>query len=228
VVDIGSNSVRLVVYARLSGAPFPRFNEKSLCRLGAGLAQTGELSADGFRRTLEAVRRFRAISDAMGVSRIDVIATEAIRIAANGGQLVSAIRRETGLEVRVLSGMEEAHFAALGVLAGVYQRRRHGRRQPRVAEIAGSGIRDGPVSLPLGSLPVEAMLASGGRDAREQIDALLEKLPRSLTNKVFYAVGGGWRAFAQMHMGAVDAPVRVAHGYTLDAEEARYEWSRRS
>src|SRR4051794_16791360 len=75
VVDIGSNSVRLVVYDQLGRAPFPRFNEKSLCRLGAGLGETGRLSTEAVRRTVEALRRFRAISNAMGVSRIDVIAT---------------------------------------------------------------------------------------------------------------------------------------------------------
>ena len=75
VVDIGSNSVRLVVYDQLGRAPFPRFNEKSLCRLGEGLDRSGELSPEGFRRTVEATRRFRAIADAMGVGRIDAIAT---------------------------------------------------------------------------------------------------------------------------------------------------------
>src|SRR5690242_21566227 len=81
VVDIGSNSVRLVVYDELGRAPFLRFNEKSLCRLDEGLDETGELAADGFRRTVEAVRRFRAIADAMGADRIDVLATEATRRA---------------------------------------------------------------------------------------------------------------------------------------------------
>src|SRR5471032_648814 len=87
IVDIGSNSVRLVVYDQLGRAPLPRLNEKSLCRLGDGLAQTGAIAADGFRRTVEAVRRFRAIADAMGVTRIDAPATEAMRRATNGKQL---------------------------------------------------------------------------------------------------------------------------------------------
>src|SRR3954464_5389365 len=91
VFDIGSNSVRLVVYDQLGRAPLPRFNEKSLCRLGAGLAESGLLPADGFRRTVEAARRFRAIADAMDVERIDVIATEAVRRASNGPDLVKAI-----------------------------------------------------------------------------------------------------------------------------------------
>src|SRR5271156_602432 len=78
IVDIGSNSVRLVVYDQLGRAPMPRFNEKSLCRLGEGLARTGAINADGFRRTIEALRRFRAIADAMGVAKLDVTGTEAI------------------------------------------------------------------------------------------------------------------------------------------------------
>src|SRR3954451_14306115 len=121
IVDIGSNSVRLVIYDQLGRAPLPRFNEKSLCRLGAGLAETGLLPADGFKRTVEAARRFRAIADAMDVSRIDVIATEAVRRASNGQELVKAIADEAGLKVRVLSGGEEAHFAALGVISGFYR-----------------------------------------------------------------------------------------------------------
>src|SRR5579872_1354072 len=74
VIDIGSNSIRLVVYDQLGRAPLPRFNEKSLCRLGEGLAQTGLIAAEGFRRTVEAMRRFRAIADAMGVARLDATA----------------------------------------------------------------------------------------------------------------------------------------------------------
>src|SRR4029079_11522916 len=91
IIDIGSNSVRLVVYDQLGRAPLPRFNEKSLCRLGDGLAQTGLIAADGFRRTVEAVRRFRAIADAMKVARLDATATEAVRRAANGKDLVDTI-----------------------------------------------------------------------------------------------------------------------------------------
>jgi len=121
VVDIGSNSVRLVVYDQLGRAPFPRFNEKSLCRLGEGLDRSGELSPEGFRRTVEATRRFRAIADAMGVGRIDAIATEAVRRATNGERLVAAIREQSGLEVRILSGIEEARYASLGVIAGFYR-----------------------------------------------------------------------------------------------------------
>src|SRR5271169_5647181 len=117
IIDIGSNSVRLVVYDQLGRAPLPRFNEKSLCRLGDGLAETGAIAADGFRRTVEALRRFRGIADAMGVTRIDVVGTEAIRKASNGPALAAAIAAESGLKVRILSGAEEANYSTLGVIS---------------------------------------------------------------------------------------------------------------
>ncbi len=226
VVDIGSNSVRLVVYDQLGRAPLPRFNEKSLCRLGEGLDRTGELSADSMARTVEAARRFRAIADALGVERVDVIATEAVRRARNGDELVAAIARESGFSVRVLSGREEAYYAALGVIAGFYRPRGligdMGGGSLEVAEILDDRVGERSVSMPLGALPVQSLLASPDLDAKQRVDALLKQsLPPALTEPVFFAVGGGWRAFARVHMAANGAVVPVAHGYAIEAGQAR-------
>ena len=226
IVDIGSNSVRMVVYDQLGRAPLPRFNEKSLCRLGEGLAQTGAIAQDGFRRTIEAVRRFRAIADAMGVSRIDAIATEAMRRAKNGRELAAAVTAACGLDIRILSGAEEARYATLGVISGFF------RPVGLVGDMGGGSLEvaealdDRPgerwVSLPLGALPVEALLAEGLPDAKRRIDAMLDEgLPPALAKPVFYAVGGGWRAFAKAQMAAAKTPVPVTHGYTIDANAAR-------
>ena len=162
IVDIGSNSVRMVVYDQLGRAPLPRYVEKSLCRLGDGLAQTGAISAEGFRRTVEALRRFRAIADAMGVARIDVTATEAIRRASNGPELAAAIGETSGLTVRILQGMEEAHYSALGVVSGFFRPvglvGDMGGGSLEVAEALDDHVGDHWTSLPLGALPVEALL----------------------------------------------------------------------
>jgi exopolyphosphatase / guanosine-5'-triphosphate,3'-diphosphate pyrophosphatase len=226
IVDIGSNSVRLVVYDQLGRAPLPRFNEKSLCRLGEGLAQTGAINADGFRRTVEAMRRFRAIADAMGVAKLDVTGTEAIRRASNGPALAAAIAAESGLKVRILSGAEEARFATLGVISGFFRPVGSvgdmGGGSLEVAEALDDHVGDRWVSLPLGALPVEAMLDEGASEARRRIDDILrENLPPAFGRPVFYAVGGGWRALAKTHMESVNAPVKVVHGYTLATSEAR-------
>ena len=226
IVDIGSNSVRLVVYDQLGRAPIPRFNEKSLCRLGEKLAETGEIQPDNFRRTLEATRRFRAIAEAMGVSKIDATGTEAIRRASNGPQLAAAIRRESGLEVRILSGAEEARYGALGVISGFFRPigavGDMGGGSLEVSEALDDRVGERWVSLPLGALPVEALLTQGLASAKRAIDDMLrESLPPGLGHKAFFPVGGGWRAIAKAHMTAVGWPVKVVHGYTIETGVAR-------
>jgi exopolyphosphatase/guanosine-5'-triphosphate,3'-diphosphate pyrophosphatase len=226
IVDIGSNSIRLLVYDQFGRAPMPRFNEKSLARLAEGLAQSEEIAPDHFRRAIEAVRRFRAIADAMGVSRIDAVATEAIRRASNGPRLAQAIEAASGLKVRVLSGAEEARFSTFGVISGFFRPvgtvGDMGGGSLEVAEAIDDHVGDRWVSLPLGALPVEAMMSEGWSAAKRQIDEILERsLSRALARPVFYPVGGGWRALANAHMVAAGAPVKVVHGYTLGAAEAR-------
>ena len=227
IVDIGSNSVRLVIYDELGRAPLPRFNEKSLCRLAEGLAETGVIAEAGFRRTVETVRRFHAIADAMKVSRIDALATEATRKAANGPALVAAIKAETGLSVRVLSGVEEATCAALGVISGFYRPSGvigdMGGGSLELAGIDDDRVADGCISLPLGALPAQSLLARYGEDAKTEVDALLDRAAMpALAQPVFYPVGGGWRALAKAHMMANPSPVPVVHGYKLDvAHRAR-------
>ena len=174
IVDIGSNSIRLLVYDQFGRAPMPRFNEKSLARLAEGLAESGEIAPDHFRRAIEAVRRFRAIAEAMGVSRIDAVATEAMRRASNGPKLAAAIEAESGLKVRVLSGAEEARFATFGVISGFFRPvgtvGDMGGGSLEVAEAIDDHVGDRWVSLPLGALPVEAMMSEGLSAAKRQID----------------------------------------------------------
>ncbi len=226
IVDIGSNSVRMVVYDQLGRAPLPRYVEKSLCRLGDGLAETGSISADGFRRTVEALRRFRAIADAMNVGRIDVTATEAIRRAGNGPDLAEAIKDASGLEVRILAGEEEAKYSALGVISGFFRPvglvGDMGGGSLEIAEAVDDRVADHWTSLPLGALPVEALLKDGVGSAKTTIDSLLRSSLRpSLGTPVFYAVGGGWRTLAKVHMAIEAVPVPVVHGYTLDTATLR-------
>jgi exopolyphosphatase/guanosine-5'-triphosphate,3'-diphosphate pyrophosphatase len=226
VIDIGSNSVRLVVYNDLSRAPLPRFNEKSLCALGTGLDRTGKLAAGPMACTVRAVHRFCAIGEAMGVSRLDIIATEAVRRARNGTDLIKAIKERTGRDIRILSGSEEAHYATLGVISGFFRPKGlvgdMGGGSLEVAEALEDHVGERSVSLPLGALPVEAMMAELGDGAKRRIDEIMKgQLPPLLTKPIFHAVGGGWRALARAHMEAVDAPLKVAHGYDVDADELR-------
>ena len=225
VVDIGSNSIRLVVYEGAERAPISVFNEKVLCGLARGLNKTGKLSEGGVTMALSSIARFRALTDAMGVERIDVVATAAVRDAKNGPDFVEQVRERCNLEVRVLPGEEEAHLSALGVLSGIPE------ASGLMGDLGGGSVElvriaDGKTgaydTLPLGPLRL-ADMAEGDRDrAREIIDqnlAALSWLPEAEGQR-FYPVGGAWRALARVHMAQSGYPLHVIHQYTLPADEA--------
>ncbi|HZM07128.1 MAG TPA: exopolyphosphatase, partial [Methylocella sp.] len=119
IVDVGSNSIRLVVYECLSRAPRPIFNEKSLCALGKGIATTGKLSKGGIEKALAALRRFRVLSEIMGVKDLHVLATAAARDASNGAEFLAAAAAAIGAPVTLLSGSREAELSAHGVISGI-------------------------------------------------------------------------------------------------------------
>ena len=118
VIDVGSNSVRLVLYRVEGRAIWTAYNEKVLAGLGRGTARTGRLSPEGVTQAIAALKRFRAVLDGARPDEVFTAATAAVREAVDGPAFVERVLRETGLEIRVLSGEDEAHFAALGVAAG--------------------------------------------------------------------------------------------------------------
>jgi exopolyphosphatase / guanosine-5'-triphosphate,3'-diphosphate pyrophosphatase len=223
VIDVGSNSVRLVIY-RLDGrAIWTVFNEKALAGLGRDMAKTGLLSADAVGVALTALRRFRAVLDGWPASDISVVATAAVRDAADGTQFLRRVREETGFRVRVLSGQEEAHYAALGVVAG----------QPDakgvVGDLGGSSLElvrlaegETPtgVTLPLGPFALGAPQPLEIEPTRRAIAAALAPIQEAFATKEFHAVGGAWRNLALLHMTMTDYPLRVAHQYELSRSDA--------
>ena len=118
IIDIGSNSVRLVIYEGLSRSPTPLFNEKILCSLGAHIASTGRLDDEGVERALAALRRFRVLADQVGADEMYPLATEAARVAENGPDFTRRAEEILGCKINILSGNEEATYAANGVSCG--------------------------------------------------------------------------------------------------------------
>ncbi|MEA2758685.1 MAG: exopolyphosphatase / guanosine-5-triphosphate,3-diphosphate pyrophosphatase, partial [Methylobacteriaceae bacterium] len=121
IIDIGSNSVRLVAYESRTRAPTPIFNEKVLCGLGRGLVTTGELPEEGVDRALKALRRFRILGEFMQLSDMQVVATAAAREAKNGREFLAAAQEAIGTKIELLSGPREAELSALGVLSAIYK-----------------------------------------------------------------------------------------------------------
>ncbi|MBA3526902.1 MAG: Ppx/GppA family phosphatase [Pseudomonadota bacterium] len=220
IIDIGSNSVRLVVYSGAQRVPFPIFNEKVLAGLGSGLAKTGAITPAARDKALQALKRFKLLVDHMGAATTHVVATAAARDASNGRELVADIRR-LGLRCRVLSAEQEATLAGLGVISGI----------PDADGIAGdlgggslelvdvaNGVASAPMSMPLGVLRVDAK----GKRAREVLRQAVRGagLTGSAKGRTLYLVGGSWRSLARIDMIATDYPLPIIHQYPMAPERA--------
>lgn len=224
VLDIGSNSVRLVVYERHARALTPLYNEKSACALGRGLAATGRLPYESIDRALTAIQRFALVTRLMQVGQVHVLATSAVREAENSQTLVDAVTEIMGAEVRVLSGEEEAHFASLGVISGM----------PGFAGVVGdlgggslelSTIADGRDSAgethELGVIRLQD--DSGGSLAKAQEIARQKlrnsRLAATAPGGAFCAIGGTWRSLAKVHQVLRDYPLHMVQHYRVDASD---------
>jgi|SoimicmetaTmtLPC_FD_contig_51_424377_length_1733_multi_3_in_0_out_0_2 exopolyphosphatase/guanosine-5'-triphosphate,3'-diphosphate pyrophosphatase len=218
VIDIGSNSVRLVVYAGANRAPEPVFNEKVMAGLGAGLQRNGDLSGASMESALAELTRFRLLLDQFGIDDVHVVATAAVRDAGNGPDFVKAIRK-LGLPCRVLEGEEEARLAGAGVISSTPS------ADGLVADLGGgsvelvdvaNGVTGEAFSLPLGTLRATAD-DDGENAARKLLKRSIKEhgLRGAARGRTFYLVGGSWRCLAKAHMALVDYPLRVTHEYPL-------------
>jgi exopolyphosphatase/guanosine-5'-triphosphate,3'-diphosphate pyrophosphatase len=225
VVDIGSNSVRLVIYEGAVRSPTPIFNEKVLCGLGRQLASTGHLGEEAVERALVALARFRAIARILRVKNIRAIATAACRDAVDGPEFIQRGEKALGTRIQVLSGQQEAELAAKGIMMGFRSADGLagdlGGGSLEIIDVEGTVLRQS-VTLPLGGLRL--IDSSGGKadkalDITDQHFAGVGWLERG-RNRPFYAVGGTWRAIAKLHMEQSAYPLRIMHGYAMPTRDA--------
>lgn len=225
IIDIGSNSIRLVVYEGARRSPTPIFNEKVLAGLGRTVATTGRLDEAGVARALAALTRFTALCRQLGVAESHVIATAAVREAANGAAFLAAGEAVCGVPVRLLSGREEARLSALGVVSGFF------RPDGVVADLGGGSLEIVRVrgrkvahgaTLPLGGLRLADTAGGDPRKALRLVREALRDHPvlAEAAGKTIYAIGGTFRALARLHMAQVGYPLHVMHHYALPAREA--------
>jgi exopolyphosphatase / guanosine-5'-triphosphate,3'-diphosphate pyrophosphatase len=238
IIDIGSNSIRLVVYRGISRTPPILFNEKIMAGLGRGVAATGRLSDDGLTAAEEAIARFALLCNDMGVDRLRAVATAAVREAANSEEFLDRIYKRCGIEIDVISGEAEARYAALGVLAGIPEAEGIvgdlgggpeaegivgdlGGGSLELVRIAGGRTHE-RVSLPIGSLKLDAVRKKGARPLSTFVRRALDKVSWAGVGRgqPFYMVGGSWRALAQLHMFLTEHPLPVVHQYSMSPEIA--------
>lgn len=220
VIDIGSNTVRLVIYGGPQRAPVVLWNEKVDARLGRDLAGSGRIPASAMGVALEALARYALIVRESGIARIDTVATAAVREAKNGVDFAERVA-ELGLAVRVLSGEEEACASAYGAI-GAFP-----NADGVVADLGGGSLElvavaDGAcgegATFPLGTLRLAALRQSG--DLARKVELMLAGARWARGRGPLYMIGGTWRALAAYAMRAADHPLTDPHGLTLGIDEA--------
>ncbi len=227
VIDIGSNSVRLVVYESMTRSLVTLFNEKTLCGLGREVQSTGLLAPDAVAKALTSLRRFRALCRVMKVGRVYAIATAACRDATNGPAFIAKAERICGVRIEILSGPREAKVSALGVVSGVHNPDGIvgdlGGGSLELIDVRGNRVRSG-VTLPLGSLALQDASHKSLKRAERIVKADLSDVTqlKAGRGRTFYAVGGTWRALARIHIIQSGYPLRVMHGYSIPASDALY------
>ncbi len=218
-IDVGSNSVRLVVFDGAARSPAYFYNEKIMAGLGADMRETGRLSVEGRARAMSALHRFALLCKGMNVSPMTAVATAAVRDAEDGPDFCEQVARETGIKLWVASGQEEARLSAQGVFLGWPEARGLmcdiGGSSMELAEI-GDGVVGRRVTSELGPLKLKGM--KGGYDARKKvIDQTMDGLRGEMAEKykVIYLVGGSWRALARLDMERRGYPLKVLHEYRM-------------
>lgn len=227
VVDLGSNSVRLVVYEGYTRNPMPIFNEKAVLRLGRGLQTTGRLNEEGVTQALTVMHRYYAVARAMGAKPFEVLATAAVRDADNGPAFVAALRdRLPGVAINILSGAEEAAYSADGLMCGIPA------ADGVLADIGGGslevvrlvdGARGASQTLRLGVIRLAERSGGDPVRARSIAEADLQSVPwlSQAAGGDLYLVGGAWRALARIHMAQTAYPLNMVHHYTIGRDAAR-------
>ncbi len=225
VIDVGSNSVRLVVFDGAARSPAYFYNEKILCGLGAGLSESGRLNPEGRVRALAALKRFAILARGMEVNSLTAVATAAVREAEDGQAFESEVKSETGLKLWVIDGKEEARLSGQGVLLGWPEAEGLmcdiGGSSMELAELKGGSV-GATVSGKLGPLKLQGIKGKGAR--RSEIDAGIAAMAKQLGQERYdkiYLVGGSWRAIARVDMERRNYPLHVLHEYKMTPKDLR-------
>jgi exopolyphosphatase/guanosine-5'-triphosphate,3'-diphosphate pyrophosphatase len=226
IIDIGSNSIRLVIYDGPARIPAILFNEKVMAGLGKGVSRDGTLDGQAMERALASLMRFKRLAEQMGVGQPRTVATAAVREASNGRMFLDRVM-ELGLSVELLSGEDEARMAGLGVLAAIPE------ADGIVGDLGGGSlelvrIANGEVlqtsSFPFGVLRLDAVKAKGPRALGAIVEKALRKSGWIGQGKglPFYMVGGSWRSLARVDMYLNDYPLPIVHHYRMEQANAQH------
>lgn len=220
VIDIGSNSVRMMIFDCAQTPPKSITDFKNFCALGRDLGRTGRLYEDGVTDALQTLSDYKQAVDTYRITTLVVVGTAALREAADAPDFINRVKQDLGISIRVLSGHEEAYYAALGVLSldpaadGVVAD--YGGGSLELARVFSKTVHQ-TVSLPLGSLrilsqpePIDGYIARH----LEEVDPVFCGIDS------IYVIGGSWRSLAQSHLRYEgQATPRALQGYRVEAKD---------
>ncbi|MDA0782065.1 MAG: Ppx/GppA family phosphatase [Rickettsiales bacterium] len=223
LIDIGSNSVRLVIYDGLKRAPMPLFNEKVLCGLAKNIDSTGKLHKKGVEKALRSIKRFVSLAKIMDVNNLKLFATAAVRDAKDGKDFVQRINDELGVQIEIFSEEDEAKYAGMGIMSSIT------RPKGVVGDLGGGSLElvsvknnnlEKGVSYPIGPLRL-LNISNKHSKVDGYIAQYIKQFPlnESLAGSNFYAVGGSFRNLAKVHMGRKNYPLKVIHNYKVETED---------
>lgn len=224
IIDIGSNTVRLVVYENRERAPYVVFNEKIFCGLGRGVAETGNMIDEAMDLAEKTLKRFSMLIAKMGIDDPRIVATSAVRDAENGPDFVERIKDYTGLSIDVIEGKEEARLSANGVICAVPH------ASGVMADLGGGSLELASIherqvthecTLPIGPLRLQDQEGKWFDNPKRMVKKNLSQIDWLQENKgrKFYAVGGAWRSLARIHMDMIDYPHINMHNYIIPVNE---------
>lgn len=224
IIDIGSNTVRLVLYGGSPRAPVVLFNEKVAARLGREIAETGRLADEAIELAMRGLRRYALLLADLKIEKVDVVATAAARDAINGEEFLDQVRA-LGFAPKLLSGREEARISAMGVL-GAFP-----AAEGIVADLGGGslelielskGSTGKGITLPLGTLRLPEYSGATFAETKANLQPILAKADRvKAASGTLYLVGGTWRAMAVYAMLERDYALTDPHGFALDYDDAK-------
>ncbi|WP_191253194.1 Ppx/GppA family phosphatase [Kordiimonas sediminis] len=224
VIDIGSNSVRLVVFSGFHRVPEIIFNEKTLCGLGADVGTTGNMGKASMKLAMSTLKRFKALCHQMEVKEVYALATAALRDAKNGPAFKKKVEQECGLPIEIISGEAEGRLSALGVISG----------EPTATGIVGDlgggslelvRVAEGQVhekiSLPIGPLRLTAKHGRSTRILKKELRSIFSAIDWLQENggNNLYLVGGAWRNISKLMMRERAAPLPILHGFETSQKE---------
>ncbi|MCI6988959.1 MAG: Ppx/GppA family phosphatase [Campylobacter sp.] len=224
VIDLGSNSVRMVVFERTSRLGFYTLDEfKIKLRLGEGAYENGGvLQDDAINKGFEAFSEFKKLIDRYKIKKVMAVGTSALRDAPNKRNFISLISKNLGINIRVIDGKSEARYGAIaalnllpnlsdGVTIDI------GGGSTELARISGGKITD-TISLNLGTVRLKELFydkdSLGGMD--KFMSEILSQIPSSFKNDNLIAIGGSLRAISSIIMDAKKHPIKIIHAFSYN------------